>query len=60
MRYFDNASTTYPKFDRVYDESMIRYRELGINFTRNNSDKSKNAKAIKDSLVCNIKEIFST
>ncbi|MGL4988328.1 MAG: aminotransferase class V-fold PLP-dependent enzyme [Cetobacterium sp.] len=60
MIYFDNASTTYPKFDRVYDESMIRYRELGINFTRNNSDKSKNAKAIKDSLVCNIKEIFST
>ncbi|MGL5428054.1 MAG: aminotransferase class V-fold PLP-dependent enzyme [Cetobacterium sp.] len=60
MIYFDNASTTYPKFDRVYDESMLKYRELGINFTRNNSDKSKNAKAIKDSLIKNIKEIFST
>ncbi|MGL4998408.1 MAG: aminotransferase class V-fold PLP-dependent enzyme [Cetobacterium sp.] len=60
MIYLDNSSTTYPKFDRVYDETMVLYKELGVNFTRNNSDKSKNAKAIKDSLINNIKTIFST
>ncbi|MGL6066310.1 MAG: aminotransferase class V-fold PLP-dependent enzyme [Cetobacterium sp.] len=60
MTYFDNSSTTYPKFDRVYDETMVLYRELGVNFTRNNFDKSKSAKAIKDSLINNLKTIFST
>jgi len=60
MVYYDNASTTYPKFKKVYDETMNYYKELGINFTRNNSDKSKNAKDIKESLIKNLKTIFST
>lgn len=60
MIYYDNASTTYPKFNRVYDETMELYKEIGINFTRNSSDKSKNAKEIKKNLINNIKNIFST
>ncbi|MGL5149503.1 MAG: aminotransferase class V-fold PLP-dependent enzyme, partial [Clostridium sp.] len=60
MIYYDNASTTYPKFNRVYDGTMELYKEIGINFTRNSSDKSKNAKEIKKNLINNIKNIFST
>ncbi|MGL5580495.1 MAG: aminotransferase class V-fold PLP-dependent enzyme [Cetobacterium sp.] len=60
MIYYDNASTTYPKFNRVYDGTMELYKEIGINFTRNSSDKSKNAKEIKKTLINNIKNIFST
>ncbi|MGL4971355.1 MAG: aminotransferase class V-fold PLP-dependent enzyme, partial [Cetobacterium sp.] len=60
MTYYDNASTTYPKFNRLYDETMELYKEIGINFSRNSSEKSKSAKAIKEILVSNIKKIFST
>lgn len=60
MTYYDNASTTYPKFNRLYDETMDLYKEIGINFSRNSSDKSRSAKALKEILVSNIKKIFST
>ena len=60
MIYYDNASTTYPKFSSVYEETMKLYREVGINFSRNNSDKSRNARVIKENLIDNIKKIFST
>lgn len=60
MLYFDNASTTYPKFNDVYEKTMDLYRKCGINFSRNNSDKSKSAKSIKENLVQNIKTIFSS
>ena len=58
--YYDNASTTYPKFERFYKEAMKIYEEYGVNFSRNNSDKSKNARLIKESLVKNLQNIFST
>ena len=60
ITYFDNASTSYPKFERFYRETMPLYENYGVNFSRNNSSKSKDAKSIKESLIKNIKEIFNT
>ncbi|MEG2847707.1 MAG: aminotransferase class V-fold PLP-dependent enzyme [Bacilli bacterium] len=58
--YLDNASTSYPKFQRFYKETVSLYENYGVNFSRNNSDKSRDAKSIKENLIKNIKEIFST
>lgn len=58
--YYDNASTSYPKFDRFYRETMEIYKECGINFSRNNSEKSENARKIKEKLIKNLQKIFST
>lgn len=58
--YYDNASTSYPKFESFYNETMSLYKECGINFSRNSSDKSKDARFIKENLIKNIKKIFST
>ena len=58
--YYDNASTSYPKFERFYKETMRVYEEYGINFSRNNSEKSKSAKVIKEKLIKNLQKIFST
>lgn len=60
MIYYDNASTTYPKFEAVYNDTMKLYKEVGVNFSRNNSEKSKEAKTLKKNLIINIKKIFST
>ncbi|MBP6281397.1 MAG: aminotransferase class V-fold PLP-dependent enzyme [Leptotrichiaceae bacterium] len=60
MIYLDNASTTYPKFNKLYDDTMKIYREVGINFSRNNSRKSKSAYEIKNNLIVNLKKIFSS
>ncbi|MGL6120592.1 MAG: aminotransferase class V-fold PLP-dependent enzyme [Fusobacteriaceae bacterium] len=60
MAYFDNASTTYPKFDVVYDETMKIYRDLGVNFSRNKSAKSNSAEKIKKQLLENLKDLFSS
>lgn len=58
--YFDNASTSYPKFERFYRETMVLYENYGVNFSRNSSSKSKDAKSIKENLIKNIKYIFAT
>lgn len=58
--YYDNASTSYPKFKNFYEKTMILYEEYGVNFSRNSSDKSKNAKNIKENLIRNLELIFST
>lgn len=58
--YYDNASTSYPKFGRFYKETMKIYEECGINFSRNNSEKSKNARKIKEKLIKNLQKIFYT
>ena len=58
--YYDNASTSYPKFSRVYENTMKVYQECGINFSRNNAEKSKNAREIKERLIINLKKIFNT
>lgn len=58
MAYFDNASTTYPKFDVVYSEMSKIYKEIGINFSRNRSEKSNSASEIKKQLISNLKKIL--
>lgn len=60
MAYFDNASTTFPKLESVYNKTMEIYREIGVNFSRNSSEKSENANNMKKELVENIKRIYST
>lgn len=60
MAYFDNASTTFPKHESVYDNMMEIYREIGVNFNRNSSEKSKCANSVKKDLVENLKRIYSS
>jgi len=48
MYYFDNASTTFPKVEDVYNKTMEIYKDLGVNFSRNRSSKSKKANDIKN------------
>jgi cysteine desulfurase family protein len=40
MIYLDNAATTFPKPDIVYENPMKAYRNIGVNFSRNNSKES--------------------
>lgn len=58
--YYDNASTSYPKFKRFYEDTMKFYEETGVNFSRNDSEKSKNARKIKEKLIQNLQIIFNT
>lgn len=58
--YLDNASTSYPKFEVFYKETMFLYERYGVNFSRNSSSKSKDARLIKENLIKNIKHIFAT
>lgn len=60
MYYFDNASTTFPKVEAVYDKTMEIYKNLGVNFTRNRSNKSEEANNIKKILIKNLQKIFSS
>jgi len=60
MAYFDNASTTFPKHESVYRNTMEIYRNIGINFTRSSSEKSKNANSVRKELVENLKKIYSS
>ena len=43
MAYFDNAATTYPKPDPVYDFMNEFYRDNGGSAGRGNYEQSKNA-----------------
>lgn len=60
MIYLDNAATTYPKMKRVYAETMGFYEKIGINFSRNKSNKSMDALLFKKSLIDNLRNIFSS
>lgn len=60
MYYFDNASTTFPKVEAVYSKTMEIYKNLGVNFTRNRSNKSEEANNIKKILIKNLKKILSS
>ena len=53
MAYFDNASTTFPKHESVYNNTMDIYRKIGVNFSRSSSEKSKDANNIKKDLKKN-------
>lgn len=68
MAYFDNAATTYPKPDVVYDYMDSFYRKSGANAGRGNYDIAKSASAliketrllVKDLLHCPSKEVVFT
>lgn len=60
MIYLDNASTTFPKFLNFYRNTMDIYEKIGINFSRNNSKKSKELLQIKEKLKNNILEIYNS
>lgn len=60
MAYFDNASTTFPKHESVYNNTMELYKKIGVNFSRSNSKKSEDANSIKKELVENLKKIYSS
>ncbi|WP_297407365.1 aminotransferase class V-fold PLP-dependent enzyme [uncultured Cetobacterium sp.] len=60
MIYLDNAATTYPKMKKVYTETMKYYEKIGINFSRNKSNKSMDALLLKKSLIENLRNIFSS
>ncbi|WP_426709761.1 aminotransferase class V-fold PLP-dependent enzyme [Cetobacterium sp. SF1] len=58
MLYFDNASTTFPKFQDVYEKAMEIYKNIGINFTRNKSIQSNLLENINKNLIDNLKNIY--
>lgn len=58
MIYFDNASTTFPKMDKFYRETMEIYQSIGINFSRENNSTSMKMSDIKGKLINNIKKIY--
>ena len=58
MIYFDNASTTFPKMDKFYKETMEIYQSIGINFSRENNSTSMKMSDIKGKLINNIKKIY--
>ncbi|SHI04517.1 aminotransferase class V-fold PLP-dependent enzyme [Clostridium grantii] len=60
MAYFDNASTTFPKHESVYNNTMEIYRKIGVNFSRSSSEKSEAARGIKKGLIENLKRIYSS
>jgi len=60
MAYFDNASTTFPKHESVYNNTMEIYKNIGINFNRSDSEKSKDASLVKKKLIENLKRIYSS
>ncbi len=68
MAYFDNAATTYPKPECVYDFMDKFYRESGGNASRGNYEQAKSAGEliantrvmIKELLHCPVKQVVFT
>lgn len=58
MAYFDNAATTYPKPEAVYDRMDKFYRESGANAGRSNYGIAQSAGQIIDETRALIMEIF--
>ena len=58
VAYFDNAATTYPKPDIVYDYMDEFYREAGANAGRGNYEASINAKRLIDETRSLVKDIL--
>lgn len=55
--YLDNAATTFPKPDEVYDYMVEMYKTSGINFGRNKSNSSESVDEIVGSTRRMIKEL---
>ncbi|MCM1232484.1 MAG: aminotransferase class V-fold PLP-dependent enzyme [Ruminococcus flavefaciens] len=68
MAYFDNAATTYPKPETVYDRMDKFYREFGANAGRGNYGMAQSAgqmidetrALIREVLRCPAKQVFFT
>lgn len=68
MAYFDNAATTYPKPECVYDYMDKFYRESGGNAGRGNYEQAKSAgelisntrAMVKELLHCPVKQVIFT
>ena len=68
MAYFDNAATTFPKPEAVYDQMDSFYRKSGANAGRGNYGLAQSAKQlidetrilIKEMLHCPAKEVIFT
>lgn len=58
MAYFDNAATTYPKPDSVYDYMDKFYRETGVNVGRGNYETAHSAKQMIDETRTLIQELL--
>lgn len=58
MAYFDNAATTYPKPECVYDHMDKFYRECGGNAGRGNYGQAKSAGELIDNTRAMVKELF--
>ena len=58
MAYFDNASTTFPKPEIVYDFMDSFYREAGVNVGRGRYSLEKSAVNIVDDTRERIKQLF--
>ena len=58
MAYFDNASTTFPKPEIVYDFMDSFYRESGVNVGRGRYSLEKSAVNIVDDTRDRIKKLF--
>lgn len=58
MAYFDNASTTYPKPDIVYDQMDEFYRKCGANVGRGNHELAQSAKKMIDETRSLIRELL--
>ena len=58
MAYFDNASTTFPKPEIVYDFMDSFYRESGVNVGRGRYSLEKSAVNIVDDTRERIKKLF--
>lgn len=55
--YLDNAATTFPKPNEVYDYMVEMYKTSGVNFGRNRSNSSENIDEIVRSTRRMIKEL---
>lgn len=58
MAYFDNAATTYPKPEVVYDQMDKFYRESGVNAGRGNYSLAQSAGQMIDETRDLIKEVL--
>ena len=58
MAYFDNAATTFPKPECVYNQMDLIYRQMGGSFGRGDNEFSRSAKQLADETRQLIQNLF--
>ena len=58
MAYFDNAATTFPKPECVYNQMDLIYRQMGGSFGRGDNEFSRSAKQLADETRKLIQNLF--